>query len=812
MIAPIPAILSWSCRHRTTVIVSALILAAASAVGVRRLTFDADVLSLLPRDGRVIPAFRAFVAHFGSLDQLYIVFTAPGGHAVAEYEREVNAWVDRLRRTPHLTAVDSGLADGSRNLGWLADRQLLLLDDRALKIAIARLNGSGMREALAARRELLAIPSPAITELVRQDPLGFYDLLRDRLRGSTSGMVTPVPSESGYVTADGRRRLVIALPVRPPYDAEFSHALQSELARVRVEAARESRAGDDDEPLPPLRVDTAGGHRIAVETAAMVRRESIANGAGSLLLILPLLYLVFRSFWLVAVGSIPSALALVLVLGALGAAGATLSAATTASAAMLFGLGIDGVVLLYVAHNLALRDGSASPDAAHLAGSARSMLVGMFTTAATFYGLAVVDFPSLRQLGTLIGHSMVLCGLLTLVLVPVLLPRRAVRSGSPLTMPRLAGWVGRHRARIIAAAFAVTIASVVAAASLRVNPTLDRLRSVTEGSTLLQTIGREFGLPSDVYVVVERGRDLEAMLARNEALARELADALPSVPGQLASSILPSRATQDHRAGLIRDAGLTPAAVTRRLSEAARDEGYRPDTFSPFVARLPQLLAQKERLDYKGYVEHGPAEIVRRFVARDGEEWLIASYFFPAPDQVAVLRGLVETHGYGTLTGLPLVNAELADRFLPQFLTGLAAGSAAVVVMIVVALRSWRLSALALTPVVMGLLWAAGALAVMRVELDLFAVFAVVTFVGIGVDYGLHLVHRYKQEGDATRSIAELGPVILVAAAVTALGYGTLITSDYPPLRSIGTVSLVAVATLTAASVIVLPAMLARPR
>ena len=82
----------------------------------------------------------------------------------------------------------------------------------------------------------------------------------------------------------------------------------------------------------------------------MVKRESILNTVGSLALILPLLFIVFRSLWLVAVGSLPSALSLVVVLGALGFAGAQLSAAATGAAAMLFGLGVDGVVLLYVAH------------------------------------------------------------------------------------------------------------------------------------------------------------------------------------------------------------------------------------------------------------------------------------------------------------------------------------------------------------------------------------------------------------------------------------------------------------------------------
>ena len=45
-------------------------------------------------------------------------------------------------------------------------------------------------------------------------------------------------------------------------------------------------------------------------------------------------------------------------------------------------------------------------------------------------------------------------------------------------------------------------------------------------------------------------------------------------------------------------------------------------------------------------------------------------------------------------------------------------------------------------------------------------------------------------------------------AAITLLGYGTLVTSSYPPLRSIGVVSAVSVVALAAASVLVLPALL----
>src|SRR6185295_18721240 len=269
----------------------------------------------------------------------------------------------------------------------------------------------------------------------------------------------------------------------------------------------------DDEPRPPMQVQFAGGHRIAVETEAAVKRESILNTVGSLVLILPLLFIVFRSLWLVTVGSLPSLLSLVVVLGGIGFTGAKLSAAATGAAAMLFGLGVDGVVLLYVAHRLALADDPNTDVPAAIAGPSSSMLLGMWTTAATFYGLMFVDFPSLQQLGRLLGHSMMACGILTLVMVPALLPRRPPRRAVPaLLMPRLADWIVRRRRLVLAATVVVTCVLGAAATRIRINPTLDRLRSITEGAQLETKIGSAFGLPGEVYVVLAEGPALEPLL------------------------------------------------------------------------------------------------------------------------------------------------------------------------------------------------------------------------------------------------------------------------------------------------------------
>jgi hypothetical protein len=263
----------WAHEHRLRVFAGVAVLIAVSLVGLQRVTFDADVLRLLPARGLAIPAFRDYLERFGTLDDLFVVFTAPEQHAISEYDEEIERWVAALRETPELRRVDSGRLDGSRDWGWLADRQLLLLSDDQLSEALARLSPEGMRPALAATRELLTIPSPEITALVREDPFRLRELLQQRL-GAQSALRVGA-SAQGYISGDGRRRLVIARPAQPPFNTTFSHALLDRLAVIKAEREHARPVDEEGEALPPLGVEFLGGHRIAVEAEAVVKRESI---------------------------------------------------------------------------------------------------------------------------------------------------------------------------------------------------------------------------------------------------------------------------------------------------------------------------------------------------------------------------------------------------------------------------------------------------------------------------------------------------------------------------------------------------------
>jgi predicted exporter len=262
----------------------------------------------------------------------------------------------------------------------------------------------------------------------------------------------------------------------------------------------------------------------------------------------------------------------------------------------------------------------------------------------------------------------------------------------------------------------------------------------------------------------------------------------------------------------IASAGLDPAVIAAEVRRAGDRLGFQPGTFDPFLDRLPAML-RAEPVTIDQYAERGFGDLIGRLAAEADGAWALASYVFPrdADERQRVRAAAAGLPGV-QLTGVGLVNEELAARFMPQFAKGLLIGSAFVLLMIVWTFRDWRLSLLALLPTALGLTWSAGLLALARVELDLFAIFTVVTFVGIGIDYGIHMVHRFREHGGDDSAVADLAPVILVAGAITLLGYGTLVTSSYPPLQSMGLVSMVSVVTLVISSVLVLPALLIRER
>ncbi len=207
-----------------------------------------------------------------------------------------------------------------------------------------------------------------------------------------------------------------------------------------------------------------------------------------------------------------------------------LSTAASGGAAMLFGVSIDGVLLLYYRF-LHERARGASPDEASglLAATVISVGMGFTTTAATYFSLMTIDFPALEEIGRLIGIGILMSGLFTVLLVPGLLPTTLPRVRLPTT-DWLGRFVGRFTGPIIGTAIVFTLALGAASIDLRVVPSLEELQPDTLAAQAEAALMERFQIHDEAVLILAQGADLEILLQTNHKIAEGLQQRAPDVP------------------------------------------------------------------------------------------------------------------------------------------------------------------------------------------------------------------------------------------------------------------------------------------
>jgi uncharacterized protein len=801
-------------KRRGLVLSAAAVTAVLAAGCLLRVRFDSNVLHLLPQRSPAVQTFQAFLDAFGNLDRLYVMFVEPPDRTVADDEAAIDAYVSRLRELPEIESVDAGRDDPGKDWSYLADRQMLLLDAKHLDAALRRLDPANYDRGLAEAKAQLALPSADIKALVQQDPLRLLPILRDQV--AEGALPLPFdPAEPGYVSDDHRHRLVIAKPTRPPFETEFARRLNAKLDVLAAEARSASaQAAGPTDRRASLEVKEAGGYRAAAQAESVIKRESVISTIASLVVITLLVLAVFRSARPLVVVFLPILLAALVTVAVYGL-WRPLSSAVAGSAAMLLGLGVDGTLLLYILYVQQRRDGRPPVAAvAGLAPFAASVSIGFVTTAATFFGVVAVDQPALADLGKSVGLGVIVCGVLAVLIVPALVPRGPDVPGRDFRAPGFARQIGRWRRPILVVSALVTAIAVVAASRLQVVLTVDRLEPNIPAIAVEKEIARRFQLPEDTLFVLAQGSALDPLLEVHERLIERLAaSGAPAIASP--AMLLPSEKTQRETTARIASAGLSAERVRDGLERAGRAAGFRDGSFQPFVNRLPALLESDTRLTIDGYRAHGLADLVSRFVTeRRGVVTTVAYVNVQSVADLDRVEQAVAAIGVPLrLTGVALVNRELERQFRPDFVTGAVIGVAGVVVLLTIAFRRLALVPLALLPTALGLFWSLGAVALAGVTLDLFSVFALLASIGIGVDYAVHVLYRRltRPEGGILGAIADVTPALALAAATAIIGFGSLATSTYEPLRLFGLVSALMIGSCFVASVVVLPALLRDP-
>jgi predicted RND superfamily exporter protein len=133
-----------------------------------------------------------------------------------------------------------------------------------------------------------------------------------------------------------------------------------------------------------------------------------------------------------------------------------------------------------------------------------------------------------------------------------------------------------------------------------------------------------------------------------------------------------------------------------------------------------------------------------------------------------------------------------------------------IIIFKLIVLRKIKWMIFALLPLTASFLWMFGFLEIFGWKLNFYNLVVLPTVLGIGDDSGIHLVHRYLEEGKGSihKVLTSTGEHITISALTTMLGFGGLLFSIHPGMRSIGEMAVLGIGLTLFAALFLLPAIL----
>ncbi len=826
-------------HYRAVFLVIGLAVAASIALATR-LDFETDVLALLPKDEPAVETYREALEEFGSLDFLVVAVSIPEGAILDPYEEFVDELGERLTENEHLSEVEYRLGDIEDLVRSFFPRSLYFLDAETLGDVLARLDAEAMAARAGDIRRGLSMPQAiALKSLYLLDPLGIAEVFFERINTSTAGL--KLDWTRGYfLSRDHRMLLILAKPIPPPQNVDLSRLMVADVQRA-VDASLaswEEIAGDDPPPAPE--VTLGGRHLVALGDASVIRNDFIINVVTSTLGVLLLFLFAFRRLGPLIYAAVPLASGLAMTFGASYLLFGGLSAATSGCAALLVGLGIDFIIVSYGRYVEERQAGKSFEQALlRMSGSCgRAVVVGGVTSAATFYAFGVTDFTGLRQMGFLTGTGILLCMLAVLLLLPAMLTwsheRHTRRSRTPrlflhgLGSGRLIRLCLRHPRPVLWTSVGVTVVAGLLATGLRFEDSVKSMRP--EGSEAVEfreEVAKRFGSGLEHMMLLIRADTAEEVLRladeaseRAEVLVEEgVLTGVDSV-----ASVLPSPARQQEVLSSLeaaRGAGFSAAEARQDFVLALDRAGLRAEPFADGLDLFEQAVGIDRPIDLAELQEEPQSRVLlERYLRRDGDEWQTVVYLYPPPE---VWRrepppravALADEMGPGvTLTGGSVVSSFLRESILEDAVVGVVVGFLVVGFLLWLDYRRLSDTLLTLAPLMMGMIWMLGAMSVLGIAMNFMNIFVTTMIIGIGVDYGVHAIHRCREiekrgRGRLDIELVETGRAIAMAAMSTMVGFGSLSLSHYPGLRSMGLVAILGALSTCLVALTVLPAYLA---
>jgi len=781
------------------------VLVAIAAWVVARAHYTTDLSAFLPRSPTQTQRLLVDQLRDGLASRLIIV--AIEGTDSATRARVSTQMTRRLQTDPGFVSVNNGSAAASdRDRDFLFKNRYLLSES----VTPQRFTADGLKDAIQDTIDLLASPAGMLVkDLLSHDPTG--EIVQ--VVGQVSGGGAPRTADGVWVSGDGKRALIVAQTRASGSDTDGQQraveAIRGAFAEATASAGDGSAAspaagtgavpGDRAHAAGPTSVPTlvmSGPGVFAVTSRANIIKEVTRLSILSTVIIVALLLGVYRSVTALVLGLVPVASGAIAGIAAVALGVGVVHGITLGFGVTLIGEAVDYSIYLFIQSQQRGDAAPAGSPGADRAGWLRSVWptirLGMLTSVCGFASLLPSGFAGLAQLGLYSIAGLVAAALVTRFVLPHWLPRNfAIRDVSPIGAA-----VSRLLQRVRGAPVVLVVLSVIAGVVLYLhrdtlwNRELSALSPVSLAEQDLDAQLRvDIHAPDVRYLVVVTALNEESALGIAEKVGAKLDPLIDAnVIGGFDSPAhyLPSAASQRGRQNSIPPAN----ELHDRLQKAVEGMPVRAERLEPFLAdaeaaRTQPLLTRKD-LDntslasgFDALLMHGRTGWIALLPLRASLQH--PSYIDDRPIRKAVEEAAA---GHAILLDVKSEADTLYSTYLSEAVRLSLAGFAAIVILLLVTLRSPMRVIRVVTPLALAVLVVAGGFALIGRQLTILHVIGMLLIVAVGSNYALFFDRRAEDAhpGSVPLTLASL----IVANVATVISFGILAFSTVPVLSALG--------------------------
>jgi uncharacterized protein len=792
-----------------------LFVAVLAGIGWWRVRIDVEMLNLLPPDDPGVQGLKLYQQYFANARELIITVRAP---EAAKAERLAGAVAVRLRGETNLVAGVSWQPPWMEEPAQVAElvAWLWLSQPPETFGSLSNRLAIGHREAVLAETKEVLTTSLSPMDLTRRafDP---YDLLSVPALTNFNGL-SAEQGQGMFASPDGTFRVlyVQARPELASYEscAAWLRSVQAAVAGLRAQEA-------DWEGVV---IRYTGRPVFVTEIAASMQRDLSGSIVGTAAIIALLFWLSHRRWlpmlWLLAL----LALILAATVGLGGLLLGSISVISLGFAAVLLGLAVDYAVVHY--QEALAHPRLSVPEIRR--GIAPSILWAAITTISAFLVLNLGGLPGLGQLGTLVALGIALSALVMVVaFLPPLFPERRKPGATwtrqawwtyflsppePEGEPLVAGPPYSSRVAFVLTTLILLAATVVLTVR---RPGLDRTTQALrpqhgDAEQALDEVTLCLGIPQNpLWVIVSGGReqDVWQRLASTETLLSQARSNRIIRSYLLPSALWPQAEHQESNRATARWLG----TQGRSLGEAARGQSFNTNA----------LLLTDEFV--RTWVRAGTGTgvfwptnrmsqwLLKRFVARTTNEWLVMGLVTPASNRVdhASLSNLsVALSERGVLlSGWELLGSSTLRRVQDRLWLLVLPMVVLVLASLWLAFRRFTEVFLGVTVLLLSGLCLLATMALFGWSWNLLNLMALPLVLGTGVDYGLFVqLALRRHRGDVQMVRRSVGRALLLCGGTAIAGFGSLAWSGNAGMASLGKVCAVGIGANVLISVFLLPA------